>query len=146
MYTPHRRLACCTAMRTGSTASASRGKVQGGCSIAINDHCSDNRTLISGSFDATAIIWSMETRQAVRMLRGHSEAVWAVLVTPDATQRFVTAGRDGTICVWTPQGRRVSTNQVSGAHYEVTIAHMFGAGPSWRGHVAGSNRRRTVRG
>ena len=81
-------------------------------SLNSNSTRSDNRTLISGSFDATAIIWNMETRQAVRMLRGHSEAVWAVLVTPDTTQRFVTAGRDGTICVWTPQGRRVSTIQV----------------------------------
>lgn len=58
----------------------------------------DGRTAISGSFDSSAILWSIETGAALQVLRYHDGAVNAVAALPDG--RFATAGEDGRIALW----------------------------------------------
>lgn len=54
---------------------------------------------ISGSFDQSAIIWALDLGRALKILRAHEGAVNAVLALPD---RFITAGEDGRVAVWSP--------------------------------------------
>src|SRR3954470_9854787 len=60
----------------------------------------DGQTAISGSFDSSAIRWSLARNAAEQVLRLHDGAVNAVLLLPDG--RAVTAGEDGRIGIWTP--------------------------------------------
>jgi cytochrome c len=62
----------------------------------------DGRFALSGSFDQSAILWSLEQRTAVHVLRFHDGAVNAAAALPDG--RFVTAGEDGRLALWM-QGR-----------------------------------------
>jgi cytochrome c len=61
---------------------------------------SDGRNAISGSFDSTAIRWSLTRNAAEQVLRFHESAVNAVALAPDG--RIVTGGEDGKIAVWQP--------------------------------------------
>ena len=58
----------------------------------------DGATAISGSFDSSAIRWSLGRNAAEQVLRFHSNAVNAVAVLGDGGA--VTAGEDGRIAVW----------------------------------------------
>jgi cytochrome c len=60
----------------------------------------DGGTLVSGSFDSSAIRWSLTRNAAEQVLRFHESAVNAVALTPDG--RIVTGGEDGKIAVWRP--------------------------------------------
>src|SRR4051794_25797298 len=60
---------------------------------------SDGQTAISGSFDSTAIRWSLTRSAAVQVLRFHDDAVNAVVLLKDG--RAATAGADGRIAIWT---------------------------------------------
>ena len=60
---------------------------------------SDGQTAISGSFDSTAIRWSLTRNAAEQVLRFHADAVNAVVLLRDG--RAVTAGADGRIAIWT---------------------------------------------
>jgi cytochrome c len=60
---------------------------------------SDGQTAISGSFDSTAIRWSLTRNAAEQVLRFHADAVNAVVVLKDG--RAATAGADGRIAIWT---------------------------------------------
>jgi cytochrome c len=53
---------------------------------------------VSGSFDTSAIRWSLERNAAVDVLRFHDGAVNAVAYLPDG--RVATAGEDGRIALW----------------------------------------------
>jgi len=64
--------------------------------IAIS---SDGSTVLSGSFDTAAILWSLKTESAEQVLRFHSNAVNAVAFLTDG--RMVTAGADGKVATWT---------------------------------------------
>src|SRR5215472_4530667 len=64
--------------------------------IAIS---SDGDTVLSGSFDAAAIRWSLKVESAEQVLRFHSDAVNAVAFLKDG--RMVTAGADAKIAIWT---------------------------------------------
>ena len=59
----------------------------------------DGATAISGSFDSTAIRWSLTSNAAEQVLRFHADAVNAVVLLRDG--RAATAGADGRIAVWT---------------------------------------------
>jgi len=61
---------------------------------------SDGQTAISGSFDSTAIRWSLTRNAAEQVLRFHADAVNAVVLLADG--RAATAGADGRIAIWTP--------------------------------------------
>jgi cytochrome c len=59
----------------------------------------DGQIAISGSFDSTAIRWSLTRNAAEQVLRFHSDAVNAVAWLRDG--RAATAGADGRIAIWT---------------------------------------------
>ena len=59
----------------------------------------DGQTAISGSFDSTAIRWSLTRNAAEQVLRFHADAVNAVVWLRDG--RAATAGADGRIAIWT---------------------------------------------
>lgn len=58
----------------------------------------DGRTAISGSFDSSAIRWSLQRDAAEQVLRFHGSAVNAVALLKDG--RSVTAGEDAKIAIW----------------------------------------------
>ncbi len=58
----------------------------------------DGATAISGSFDTSAIVWSLARNSAEQVLRFHESAVNAVAMLPDGG--FVTGGEDGRIALW----------------------------------------------
>jgi len=60
----------------------------------------DGQTAISGSFDSTAIRWSLTRNAAEQVLRFHADAVNAVVLLKDG--RAATAGADGRVAIWTP--------------------------------------------
>jgi cytochrome c len=59
----------------------------------------DGQTTISGSFDSTAIRWSLTRNAAEQVLRFHDDAVNAAVLFKDG--RAATAGADGRIAIWT---------------------------------------------
>jgi cytochrome c len=61
---------------------------------------SDGQTAVTGSFDSTAIRWSLTRDAAEQVLRFHADAVNAVVLLRDG--RAATAGADGRIAIWTP--------------------------------------------
>src|SRR5260370_26543774 len=60
----------------------------------------DGATALSGSFDASAIRWSLRRDVAEQVLRLHESAVNAVAILDDG--RALTAGADARIAVWAP--------------------------------------------
>ena len=60
----------------------------------------DGMTALSGSFDASAILWSLRNNIAEQVLRLHDSAVNAVAILSDGGA--VTAGTDAVIGIWTP--------------------------------------------
>ena len=58
----------------------------------------DGMTALSGSFDTSAIRWSLTRGAAEQVLRFHDDAVNAVAMLRDG--RAVTAGADGRIAIW----------------------------------------------
>jgi cytochrome c len=58
----------------------------------------DGAIALSGSFDTSAIRWSLARNAAEQVLRFHANAVNAVAILPDG--RMVTAGEDGQIAIW----------------------------------------------
>ena len=58
----------------------------------------DGETAISGSFDSSAIRWSLKRNAALQLLRFHEGAVNAVAFLHDG--RVATAGEDGRIALW----------------------------------------------
>jgi cytochrome c len=58
----------------------------------------DGKLAVSGSFDTSAIRWSLERDAAIEVLRFHEGAVNAVAYLADG--RVATAGEDGRIALW----------------------------------------------
>src|SRR5689334_18940104 len=59
----------------------------------------DGSHAVSGSFDTSAIRWSLARNSAEQVLRGHDGAVNAVAYLKDG--RIATASEDATIAIWT---------------------------------------------
>ena len=60
----------------------------------------DGTTAVSGSFDSSAIRWSLDRNAAMQVLRFHESAVNAIALAADG--RIVTGGADGRIAIWQP--------------------------------------------
>jgi len=60
----------------------------------------DGKSAVSGSFDTSAIRWSLQNDSAEQVLRFHDGAVNAVALLPDG--RIATAGADARIALWRP--------------------------------------------
>jgi cytochrome c len=60
----------------------------------------DGTRAVSGSFDTSAIRWSLTRNAAEQVLRFHEGAVNAVAILKDG--RLATAGEDARIAIWTP--------------------------------------------
>jgi cytochrome c len=58
----------------------------------------DGRQAVSGSFDQSAILWSVDEGTALAVWRFHDGAVNAVAALPDGS--FATGGEDGRIALW----------------------------------------------
>jgi cytochrome c len=67
----------------------------------------DGAAALSGSFDASAIRWSLARNQADQVLRFHEGAVNAVAILDDG--RLVTAGEDARIAIWSPGRQKPGT-------------------------------------
>jgi cytochrome c len=67
----------------------------------------DGTSAISGSFDTSAIRWSLEKRAAAEVLRFHDGAVNAVALLRDG--RAVTSGEDTRIAIWKPGEAKPAT-------------------------------------
>jgi cytochrome c len=60
----------------------------------------DGSQAVSGSFDTSAIRWSLQRNAAEQVLRFHDGAVNAVVLLQDG--RIATSGEDARIAIWTP--------------------------------------------
>src|SRR5215831_9796572 len=67
----------------------------------------DGTQAISGSFDTSAIRWSLPKNAAEQVLRFHDGAVNAAAFLADG--RVVTSGEDARIAIWTPGAAQPST-------------------------------------
>lgn len=84
---------------TGTAQAQLRGHGGPVRSLAISP---DGKQAVSGSFDTSAIRWSLERNVAVQVMRFHDNAVNAVAWLKDG--RIATAGADAHIAIWT-QGK-----------------------------------------
>ena len=71
----------------------------------------DGKRAVSGSFDTSAIRWSLDRNVAVQVMRFHDGAVNAVAYLNDG--RIATAGADAHIAIWTP-GRQAPDEVLNG--------------------------------
>jgi cytochrome c len=85
------------AFQLGPVAAQLRGHGGPVRALAIS---SDGETALSGSFDSSAILWSLRHDAAQQVLRFHDSAVNAVALLKDG--RAATAGEDGRIALWIP--------------------------------------------
>jgi cytochrome c len=67
----------------------------------------DGTAALSGSFDSSAIRWSLAHNAAEQVLRFHDDAVNAVTLLKDG--RAVTAGADGRIAIWSGDKQQPDT-------------------------------------
>ncbi|KAM0753585.1 PFU-domain-containing protein [Meredithblackwellia eburnea MCA 4105] len=60
----------------------------------------DSQVLVSGSWDKTAKVWSTSDFQLAYTLKGHDQAVWAVLALEGGEQLVLTGAADNLIKLW----------------------------------------------
>lgn len=101
---PTRRLLACVAcslpmllLATATVQAQLRGHGGPVRAIAVS---ADGARVISGSFDTTAIRWSLASGTAEKVLRFHEGAVNTVVFLKDG--RVATSGEDARIAVWRP--------------------------------------------
>jgi len=85
-------LLLCVAEPAGAQLRGHGGPVR---AVAVSP---DGSRLVSGSFDTTGIVWSLDNRLAEQVLRFHEGAVNAVAFLKDG--RIATGGEDASIAVW----------------------------------------------
>jgi cytochrome c len=96
------------ALASGAAQAQLRGHGGPVRAVAISP---DGKHAVSGSFDTSAIRWSLERNVAEQVMRFHDDAVNAVLWLKDG--RIVTAGADAHIAIWTP-GRQEPDKVLNG--------------------------------
>ena len=87
----------------------------------------DGKTAISGSFDTSAIRWSLERNAAEQVLRYHDGAVNAVVLLADG--RAVTSGEDARIAIWEP-GEQAPLSVLEGHVAPVVALAQSQVGPA----------------
>ena len=99
MRTAFRLLLCTFVIALASARAEAQLRGHGGPvrAIAVS---ADGTIALSGSFDTSAIRWSLVRNSAEQVLRFHESAVNAVAMLPDG--RLVTGGEDGKIAIWRP--------------------------------------------
>ena len=78
--------------------------LEGHNNVVSSIKCGENGRFYSSSWDQTARIWQLDISQygigsCVKVLSGHSAAVWDIAVVPD-NELVLTASADKTICLW----------------------------------------------
>ena len=86
------------ALLFAATASVAQLRGHGGPVRALSISA-DGSEAVSGSFDTSAIRWSLSRNSAAQVVRGHDGAVNAVAYLKDG--RIATASEDATIAIWT---------------------------------------------
>ena len=93
----------CTVLVLAALSSAAHAQLRGhGGPVRALAISPDGKHAVSGSFDTSAIRWSLERNVAEQVMRFHDNAVNAVAWLKDG--RVVTAGADAHIAIWT-QGK-----------------------------------------
>jgi cytochrome c len=101
------RVASLLALIVLSVSGEARAQLRGhGGPVRALAISADGAQALSGSFDGTAIRWSLATNAALEVLRFHAGAVNAVALLQDG--RAATAGEDGRIAIWQPGARQPS--------------------------------------
>jgi cytochrome c len=122
-------------LATGAAQAQLRGHGGPVRAVAVSP---DGATAISGSFDTSAIRWSMAENAAEQVLRFHESAVNAVAFLPDG--RAVTGGEDGQVAIWSPG------NPVPVRTFEGHTAPIVGLAVSPDGNtIASASWDRTIR-
>ena len=98
----------------------------------------DGKAAVSGSFDTSAIRWSLTRNAAEQVLRFHEGAVNAVAVLKDG--RIATSGEDARIAIWSP-GQQVPTRVLEGHNGPVVALALSPDGAT----LASASWDRTVR-
>ncbi|XP_052870193.1 phospholipase A-2-activating protein [Anopheles cruzii] len=81
-----------------------KGHTSAVCALAVGN---DSSTLISGSWDKTARLWTNVPGAMTNLaLVGHEAAVWAVACLPNG--RFLTGSADKSIFVWNATGQKLA--------------------------------------
>ncbi|MBS4083907.1 MAG: c-type cytochrome [Rhizobiales bacterium] len=104
-------------------------------SIAVSP---DGRFAISGSFDTSAIRWSLSKNSAEQVLRFHESAVNAVVVIPGG--KLATGGEDGQVAIW-DEGKPAPTTVLKG-HTAPVVALAASPDGKW---IASASWDRTIR-
>eukprot|EP00960_Hanusia_phi_P068350 766819-Hanusia_phi.AAC.4 len=65
--------------------------------------------LLSGAADGMIRLWDADTDQALGVLEGHTDAIYALAETVDPCPYIVSGSNDGTIRVWSLQSRKCLT-------------------------------------
>jgi cytochrome c len=95
----------------------------------------DGGEALSGSFDTSAIRWSLARNTAEQVLRYHSDAVNAVALLRDG--RAVTAGADGRIALWRANASQPET--VLEGHTAPIVALAVSPDGAWLASAAWDN-------
>src|SRR5215212_4073091 len=95
----------------------------------------DGASAISGSFDSSAIRWSLTRNTATQVLRFHDDAVNAVALLRDG--RAVTAGADGRIALWREGEAR--PEKVLEGHTAPIVAVSVSGDGAWLASAAWDN-------
>jgi cytochrome c len=95
----------------------------------------DGSEALSGSFDTSAIRWSLASNSAEQVLRFHTDAVNAVAFLRDG--RAVTAGADGRIAIWRTGTQQPET--VFEGHTAPIVALAVSPDGAWLASAAWDN-------
>ena len=94
----------------------------------------DGRFAVTGSFDGSAILWSLDRETALAVLRFHEGAVNAVAFLDG---RFLTGGEDGRVALWrtgeTRPERVIEGHEAAVVGLAVSPDGAFVASASWDG-------------
>ncbi len=102
------RLAVLTLAALGAALRPTHAQLRGhGGPVRALAVAADGETAISGSFDETAIRWSLKRDAALQVMRFHDGSVNAVAILGDG--RIATAGQDRRVALWTPGADQPAT-------------------------------------